>query len=279
MVSKEVVTGSVYGRILWHCIKRKREKKRRRTNCYLTDWVRSIDCHWLSRTLNKKLSSIFSSTHIIFTCTLFSLHIFKMLREIQSASNRWIDILRDLNFCFLLVFFFTCCWWMARVGRVQSMISRWYCSAAFLTSCILGNRCSTSIRGKDKLLICCCFSKWIVFQVAKDAQNARRWRTDASRVRKENEPNYFVGGQFHLQFETRFLAMSRFFSSRGGMIALTNSNERKFVGVRNDAFKCWHTARNTHRTTRGRTDKSTKLFTLLITASGCVHVGIASQSK
>jgi hypothetical protein len=38
---------------------------------------------------------------------------------------------------------------MARVGRVQSMISRWYCSAAFLTSCILGNRCSTSIRGKD----------------------------------------------------------------------------------------------------------------------------------
>lgn len=36
-------------------------------------------------------------------------------------------------------------WWMARVGRVQSIIRRWYCSAAFLTNCILGNRCSTSI--------------------------------------------------------------------------------------------------------------------------------------
>ena len=48
----------------------------------------------------------------------------------------------------------TWCWWSCcccclpttfRVGRLRSRI-RWYCSAAFLTNCILGNRCSTSIR-------------------------------------------------------------------------------------------------------------------------------------
>ncbi len=154
---------------------------------------------------------------------------------------------------------------MARVGRVQSMISRWYCSAAFLTSCILGNRCSTSIRGKDKTVLCVAvffFPKWIVFQLAKDAQNSRRWRTDASRDRKENEPNYFVegGAQFHLQFETRFLAIESLLQFKGGNdCSLTNSNQRKFVGVRNDAFKCWHNTRNTHRTTRaGALAKSTQ---------------------
>ena len=43
-------------------------------------------------------------------------------------------------------FLLVCTWWTtAIVGRVRSSMSRWYCSAALRTSCILGNRCSTSI--------------------------------------------------------------------------------------------------------------------------------------
>lgn len=95
----------------------------------------------------------------------FSFVRFFSTQQIPLTFNRlyilFVLIVRDLCCVFfffsslfvkLLFFLFTCCWWMARVGRVQSMIRRWYCSAAFLTSCILGNRCSTSIRAKDKIV-------------------------------------------------------------------------------------------------------------------------------
>jgi hypothetical protein len=40
-----------------------------------------------------------------------------------------------------------------------------------------------------------------------------------------------------------------------------------------------HHTKHSQNNTRGRTGSKPKLFTLLITGSGCVHVGIASQDK
>lgn len=184
---------------------------------------------------------------------------------------------------------------MARVGRVQSMISRWYCSAAFLTSCILGNRCSTSIRApKTKLfqnvLLLFFFWKWIVFKWRKnDAQNSRRMtdRCVSNREREWSQTISWWKGELISPSIRRFLAMSLTSYSDSSSVQgtiwlfLTTSSQRKFVGVRNDAFKCWHTTQNTHRTTHAGAlaQNQPKLFTLLITGSGCVHVGIASQDK
>ena len=172
---------------------------------------------------------------------------------------------------------------MARVGRVQSMISLWYCSAAFLTSCILGNRCSTSIRApKTKLfqnVLLFFFWKWIVFKWRKnDAQNSRRMtdRCVSNREREWSQTISWWKGGGNSPSIRRFLAMSLTSYSDSSSVQgtiwlfLTTSSQRKFVGVTNDAFKCWHNTQGTHthtererergNNTRGRLalDKSTQ---------------------
>ena len=74
------------------------------------------------------------------------------LSQFPIVVESWINSHRSelIDSCVVVTCCCCCWWWMARVGRVQSIIRRWYCSAAFLTSCILGNRWSTSICSKRK---------------------------------------------------------------------------------------------------------------------------------